>query len=406
MAIQPQTFLNFTAHHYPLLHDLYRREHGVNEAELYELIHKYRSDNDSQPAHIYNQLLDLRIIEALPDATAIYEITRPIAVLFRFLLQEQRLTSTTVIQAYLDDLDTFYGDLENALREEKHGRIERSLSEIVDTMERIRQDSRANRQAIINEAMAVKGNRERRTVRERFETILLIWEKYLEPLKDLIDVKKSMDGSLDSLESLLKSGLKQYTMDGVVFDELQKTVARLVRLRRDVVSDFHESMQEVEPLYHSLERDSILARGASRALEQIDKFGLRSLQLTDALALPAGWLQQGLFTDTIVESYLHGVKEYVPQQAPHLSLGENVSNPQYMDLQDVVDSLNNEVPVTDTLAWLFDRYLDFELIDILRVYGHLIHSPLFATKFSHEQKNYQFNDVNICAYPMVIEQIL
>ncbi len=215
-----------------------------------------------------------------------------------------------------------------------------------------------------------------------------------------------MDGSLDSLESLLKSGLKQYAMDGVVYDELQKTVARLVRLRRDVVSDFHESMQEVEPLYHSLERDSILARGASRALEQIDKFGLRSLQLTDVLALPAGWLQQGLFTNTTIESYLLGVKEYVPQQAPHLSLGENVSNPQYMDLQNVVDNLNNEIPVTDTLAWLFDRYLDFELTDILRVYGHLIHSPLCETTFSHEQKNYQFNDVNICAFPMVIEQIL
>ncbi len=143
MAIQPQAFLTFTARYYPLLVDLYRRERGVNEAELYELIRKYRSDSDSQPDHIYSQLLDLRIIESLPDATAIYEITRPIAVLFRFLLQEQRLTSTTVIQAYLDDLDTFYGDLENALREEKHGRIERSLSEIVDTMERIRQDSRA-----------------------------------------------------------------------------------------------------------------------------------------------------------------------------------------------------------------------------------------------------------------------
>jgi hypothetical protein len=41
MAIQPQSFLSFTARNYPLLLDIYRREIGVNEAELYELIRKY-----------------------------------------------------------------------------------------------------------------------------------------------------------------------------------------------------------------------------------------------------------------------------------------------------------------------------------------------------------------------------
>jgi len=179
----------------------------------------------------------------------------------------------------------------------------------------------------------------------------------------------------------------------------------LVRLRRDVVSDFHESMQEVEPLYLALKRDSILARGASRALERIDKFGLRSLQLTEALALPAGWLQVGLFTNTMIEAYLHGIKGYEPKQAPCLSVNDDTSVPQYIDLQDVVEKLANELPITDVLAWLFERYLEYELMDLLRVYGRLINSPSCTMRFSNEEKDYRFNELTICAHPMAIEDI-
>jgi len=61
--------------------------------------------------------------------------------------------------------------------------IERALDEITETMERIRQDSRANREAIINEVMTVKSNRDKRTVSERFEKINYLWNHYLEPSK-------------------------------------------------------------------------------------------------------------------------------------------------------------------------------------------------------------------------------
>lgn len=405
MAIQPQTFLNFVARNYSLIHDIYRRESGTNEAELFDLIRKYRSENDPLPDYTFNQLLDFKIVEALPDATAIYEITRPISVLFRFLLQEQRLTSTTVIQAYLDDLDTYYSDLENALEAGKHGRIERALSEIVDTMERVRQDSRANRQAIINEVMSVKGNRERKTVRERFDKILLIWEKYLEPLKDLIDVKKSMDSSLDNLESLLKYGSKKFSMDGVIFNDLSRATARLTRLRRDVMSDFHESMQEVEPLYLALKRDSILARGASIALEKVDKLGIKNLQVIDDLAIPSGWLQEGLFTNTRIEAYLHGVKGYKPIQAPSIPANDIEIAPQYVDLKNVLENLIKDLPVDDVLAWLFDLYGEYSLTDLLRFYGRLMNSSSCTVTFKNNEKQYIHQDLLIKAYPLTVREI-
>jgi hypothetical protein len=75
--------------------------------------------------------------------------------LFRFLLQEQRLTSTTVIQAYLDELERPQADLEHAIHNDKHSLIELALDEITETVERIRQDSRA-----YLEVMTGKSNRD------------------------------------------------------------------------------------------------------------------------------------------------------------------------------------------------------------------------------------------------------
>lgn len=405
MAIQPQAFLNFAARNYSLLHDIYRRDNGVNEAELFELIRLHRSDPNPSPEYTYNQLLDLKILEPLPDATAIYEMTRPIAVLFRFLLQEQRYTSAKVIQAYLDELDLQHDNLDSALRKGKHGRIERSLTEIADIMERVRQDSRANRQAIINEVMALKANRERRTVRERFGKILYIWQEYLKPLQDLIDVNKSMDSCLDSLEILLKSGSKEYLNNGVVHDQISRTSIRLVRLRRDVLTDFHESIQEVEPLYRVLERDSILARGASMALERIDKHGLGSLGLNEEMALPGGRLLEGLFSNTSMETYLHGLKGYQPEQAPALSENAGDSSHGYIDFNDVAEQLADQLPVEDILGWLFEHYPDVELGDLLRVYGRIMRSVRYTSEFSSQQNTYLFDGVNVVAHPLAIADV-
>jgi len=62
-----------------------------------------------------------------------------VAILFRFLLQEQRRTSTAVIQAYLDELERAQVDLDHAIRDDKQSLIERALDEITETLERIRE---------------------------------------------------------------------------------------------------------------------------------------------------------------------------------------------------------------------------------------------------------------------------
>lgn len=402
MAINPQSFFNFAAQNYPLLHDIFRRSGGMNDAELSDLIRRHRVGLES-PAGLIEKLVNLKIIEPLPDATASYEMTRTVAVLFRFLLQEQRLTSTSVIQAYLDELERAQADLDQAGRDDKHSQIERALDEITETIERIRQDSRANREAIINEVLTVKSNREKRTVSERFEKILHLWNHYLEPLKDLIDVRKTMDASLDSLERLLKQGTAKFLLDGALHREFIRCSVRLVRLRRDMTADFLESMHEVEPLYVSLKQDSTLARGVARALERIGKEGIRSLNLPAELAIPSGWLREGLFDNTEIEAFLHNVRGYQPQESPVISLGTEPPSPRFIPPDELIDTLRKSLPIGDVLQWLLDHYEGYPFPELLRAYGRIFGSDAFKAGFSREEKSYQLPGITVLARQLAVE---
>lgn len=46
-----------------------------------------------------------------------------------------------------------------------------------------------------------------------------LWTRYLEPLRDLIDVKKAMDASLDDLERSLMTNGKTFAIDGALTRE-------------------------------------------------------------------------------------------------------------------------------------------------------------------------------------------
>lgn len=404
MAINPQSFFNFASHNYPLLHDIFRRIGGMNDAELAELILRHRVGMES-PAAFIEKLINLKIIEPLPDATASYEMTRTVAILFRFLLQEQRLTSTAVIQAYLDELERVQTDLDHAVRDDKHSLIERALDEITETMERIRQDSRANREAIISEVMTVKSNREKRTVSERFEKINHLWNHYIIPLQDLIDVRKTMDASLDSLERLLKHGTEQFLLDGALHREFSRCSVRLIRLRRDMTADFHESMHEVEPLYASLRQDSSLARGVARALERIGKEGIKSLNLPAALAISSGWIREGLFDNTTIESFLHNVRGYQPQEPLVINFGLVLPSHQFIPPDELTDKLLQSLPVCDVLQWLLDSYEGYPFPELLRAYGRIFGSDSFTAAFSTDEKRYHLPGLTVHARPLAVEAI-
>ena len=153
MAANPQGFFRFAANNYPLLQDLFRRREGFTEADLRGLIAATTTDSAPSSTHIIEQLLALGIIEPIPDATATFELTAPVQNLLSYLLREHRLTSAKEIQAHLTDLDELRAELDAASQQNLGPQALRALNDISQLIERIRQGSHSNREAIIGEVI-------------------------------------------------------------------------------------------------------------------------------------------------------------------------------------------------------------------------------------------------------------
>jgi hypothetical protein len=155
----------------------------------------------------------LGFLEHSPGTDMLYEMPHTISKLLGYLLQEYRLTSTEVIQGYLQALDRFCNELEHAAQQKNGDFTARILSEADENIERMRSDSHNNRQRIIAECIKAKINSEKLSVKQRFELINHLYEKYLKPMRDMIDVTKEMDSQLERMQRMLISGTEIFLME-------------------------------------------------------------------------------------------------------------------------------------------------------------------------------------------------
>ncbi|MFO7950289.1 MAG: hypothetical protein R6U36_07965 [Candidatus Fermentibacteraceae bacterium] len=398
--LDPRQFFRFAAESYDLLRDLYYRTGGVSDGRLREMVAARRREGDSSVDTQVANLQRLRMIEASPGTEARWELTHQVRSLMRFLLREHRLTSVRVIQGYLDSLEDARTGLADAVSDGDGDAAVRAVSEVTETVERLRQDSSANREAIFLEVMKIRSNRERLPAVRRFERINRLWSGYMEPMRDLVDVRKSMESELDAADRALHAAGLRFASRSAVASALDGCRARLLRMRREVASDFHESLREVEPLYESLRAESQLARGASEALRLADRRGMGFLDPAGMLRLPV-WRTEGLLADGQMEAVLHRLSGYTPERPP-VVVGEAAEPPpqRLWDIDEVAALLREELPVDDLLAWLAGTCGGCGAAELLRLYGHVYAFPPVRTEFAAEPAKMDLDGVGVEYTPL------
>ncbi len=402
-AVNPQTFFRFAADHHELLVELYQRRDGITEAELLQLVRRVSVEGGPSASYLVDRLRELGFIDYAPHATAQYEMTRPFAELMSSLLREYRLTSVEVIRSYFTAMDSMAGEIAQATKDKNGDLMVRSLNDTSEHVERMRHDSRRNRDEVINTAMRVKSNRDRMPSLRRYEIINRLWTRYLVPLRDMIDTQKAMDASLDRMERTLEAAEDCFQIDGAAVPAIDMGRARVRRLRRDVVLDFRESIREIAPLYEELRRENALARGASHALEIITKQGLSFIALPERLGV-CNWQQQGLFSDAALESYFITLSDYVPTRPQSLREGAAGNAREHIRLEEFDAVVIAALPIADAIAWLRQAYPDVPLGTLLKLYGRM-HSGRYAVPtFAENIEEYATSNAILVAYPMRLER--
>jgi len=256
----------------------------------------------------------------------------------------------------------------------------------------MRHDSADNLEATIRQTLGIKSNLEKKSVRERYHIINRIRERYLVPLRDVIDIKKPVQNSLDFLAH------------GSLSEEFSRTKARLLRLRKRIRSDFEEAGKDVEPLYKSLKKENRIAKGASIALQMIDRQGLDRLNLNSKFSITFMRVE-GMVSDDLLEGYLHKLANYTPA-APDI-IDDPVFDGVPVDFIDpdiLRKKITQSLSITDSLGWLIENYPDGSLNSILQAYIQILKNDFGKTCFSDEPDTYTFGHYKIKAFPVSIEK--
>lgn len=401
-VVNPQSFFRFAADHHELLVELYQHRDGITEAELLQLVRRFAGEGSPSASYIVDRLRELGFIDYAPHATAQYEMTRPFAELMSSLLREYRLTSVEVIRGYFTAMDSMAAEIGEAIAGKNGDLMVRALNDTAEHVERMRHDSRRNRDEVISTAMRVKSNKDRMPPMRRYEIINRLWTRYLAPLRDMIDTQKAMDASLDGMERILEEADVCFQIDGAVAPVVGMGRARVRRLRRDVVLDFRESIREIAPLYEELRRENALARGASHALEMLSKQGLTRMALPRQLGI-CNWQQQGLFSDSALESYLLTLQGYVPGRPRPIRDGMAETARGHVRLDEFDAQVAAALPIPDALTWLSESYPEGPLSTMLRLYGRMHSGRYGSVGFGEAGDEYALWGVTLVAHPMRLE---
>lgn len=399
MPSSVQSFLGFVGRHSGLLAELARIRAPVSGEELRGLIERHRGSEEASVPHVLNQLLELEIVEPDPAETAFYELTRPVRNLLDWLIRRQRLTSAAVVAGYLDELEALATELNGSLERRDMESGARSLEEIESLVERMRHDSRANREAITSEALSLKAGASERTSRERFDQVNRLWDKYLVPLRQMIEVDQAVDAGLNRLDLILLSAQSPERLLAAS-SQLVRMRARLNRLRRQFSEDHAEGMREVQPLYDQLRRDTALVRSVSRALQRIREDGLQSLGLEARLALPV-WRMGRRLGSAVLAAYLAELKGYEPRQPPMIPLSDSIHGAhQLLTRAELERELAGEPSVGDVLGWLTRTFPSAPVVEILLAYGWIYRGEFGPVTLRPEPEptRYRHGEVTLLAW--------
>jgi hypothetical protein len=405
MATSPQAFFRFLADHTSLVITLYERS-DVDEADLLALIGRHRSEGQPTIDHLRRQIEELGIIERAAHADASFELGQAVVELIGWLTRRQRKSSAIVLRGYLDEIGATGRELDKAVRVGEASAAALALRDLDGLVARVRSLSEGNRESVVSEAGDLRSALNNVSAVDRFTTVRRLWERHLEPLRDLVSPQGEMEQRLDSLKTTLDEGERRFIAHGALHHGFSRAQARITRMRRAAADDHHAAVREIAPLYNRLRRDSRMLLGASRALARIRDEGAAPLHLDQRMGL-TGWRTRYLMSDDKLRARFAALAGYEPQRAAPINEALHPPDLPLITRSDLRAALANAAPIDDVLAFLLTRWPQHPLTAQLRAFGVIIGGEFGRVVLANDARPrwYRVERGQVEAWPLALPEV-
>jgi hypothetical protein len=402
VKVNPQTFFNFCSRHVSLLRALAEVSGEFSEAELMRLIKQHSADVEVLPHTISRNLRELQIVVHTEPGGDTFLLAEPVARLLAYLVNEANPATPEMIRGYVESLESLGKRLSGALAGEDVTTVRLAFDEIGITLRRIYADLEQSHHAILTEVANYKTERYRVSVRDKFRRIVYWMERYVEPMIELVRADGPMRTAFDDIERLLRQARDQALFSDLPALERNLRYLRLVATH--ALRVFVQCRKEIQPLYETLRRSSLIAEGAALALLKLQTDGLSQWGTTPVINICALRLQN-VPGDAAIGLSIRRIIEHPPEPPPVLDLSKEDPAPDELARRRWLDALPDRVrpmlPLDDLLDWLVREHPDKDTTEVLSGFTELIFHSEFDARFAGaERKNYPTTTGQLTASPV------
>lgn len=392
MIVPPKEFFQFCAKHVGLLRELEERANGtdLSEAEVANIVQNHALESEEQPTFVTRQLKNLRILVSADQSEGYFLMAEPVRAILRYLLEEAKPTSSEMVQSYINRLQQLSQKLRDALSAENPTLAELALADTTHALRRLHDDVSATHVSVLAEVARYKTDKRTVSVLEKYQRIVWWMQQYIAPMLEVIRVDGPMQATFAEVEEVLEAATANALVISV--DAAERNL-RLVRVtRRHSLNVFEQSGKEISPLYQSLARSSNLATGAAWALDRL-RLGTMENWMQEAVVGVFSLRQQEAFSDKAIIGAVERYLNNPPAPPPTVSRTQAGGKPAAMQHREWLNALPDEVaaqlPISDMLGWMTDRYPGLDTEQLLTG---------FSTLFFHERFRAEFTGQAICDY--------
>jgi hypothetical protein len=401
VKVNPQAFFNFCSSHVPLLGQLAGHQDDISEADIRRLI-RANPGGEELPETTWRRLRELQILIPVERGGDFYLVAEPVSKLVQYLFDEAQAATPEMVRGCIDSLRVAGNQLARSIQREDLSLLRVAIEEIQQTLRRIHSDLDETHRCILGEVARYKTERRTVSVREKFQRIVRWMERYVDPMVEIVRPDGPLRATFDETERLMN----QAREDGLFNDlpALERELRRLRVVQRHALRIFQQCRRELQPLYESLRRSSLIAEGAALALRKLEQEGVGSW--TENYVITTGALRwQNVPGDTAIERALRRIAEHPPEPPPVVELSiEDYTPPDLLRrvwLDSLQEAARESLPLPDLLGWLVQRYPERNATDTLAGFTLLVFDPEFNAIFAGgEARDYETADATLDAEPV------
>jgi hypothetical protein len=392
-------FVSFVSKHFRVVQAMCReRVRFTRDDEIVALLQRFGFDDRGA----LRLIVRMRELGVLQDRVGHWS---PPTFLIEFLdqLAEQHsLASPKVIRGWVESLRDLVDRLMRCVQNEgaalltMEATILDLIDEIADVLHNVVQTVEGNCDRIAQEVNEYRAIEDRQQMRDRLQRLVRLQDDYLTPVIRILDVNEELHATTDEISQccirleLRLAGLSAEVVDGA--EHLQREV---VWLRQITIGRAEEARRDLAPQVEAAVRESKIASGVHKALEQVRQQNWKWLNLASKVAINDD-KDSMLFSNVGVEGFLKVATESVDPTPPRLlsQPPRRIENP--TTVSDLRQELASEDRVEDLLQWIMEREPDLGLDPAMRLF-HLLVSDSEEATASNDRSSYLRENLSVQA---------